>query len=1005
MYTPDQYARAKAQVDQAPADKQAILRQRMGEYEATLPNAERPGKLTGFLDAGPEGPNVPALPPESSVYKFPALGEQVNAPGAPDPNIDLSLPNASKLKQFSAPAEYVAKNPLNGVKHIAAATLGDPLDGPQANTYREPSQEQFVNDQGALLKARGIPFDPRDERFADQFAEYKDRKWQQAYQKAAAADLPLTRAEYVQHSGAWDKLKDAVVDAADMGSAFAKGYARAATLHGTDVLAAVSDKLSGRDDVGSDRAQTERDPYAEGAGELAGATRTGGPLASITEGAASIGAKIIPGAAGRIAGAALGGAVAGEAENAARSVAQGLGDMAHGRSGESAKDNFTSHLLGSGLIGGGLGAVGGVAAEGAGAVRKWVRPGTGDLAREIKANDLGGGATDVIRGVVPSKAVAANIETARPPLPGELNKPNLETTPQNVAAQKLHEPLTAQNAKDNADFTARAERENAAAYAADPNLQQPKPARNIVDSIIDTIKKRSREETGAEIPSPDEALVAHDNKPLVSLLRQATKAKVVTAVEAANEAQATGGRVVTLGEAKALGYSVSPHTPDPETGVPPDAPAIPDEPQGPPGGSTADVFGRQADKPTPWNGRDLGPRAGRAKAPPAQEPGSDWDSRGRDDARFEHVRGQRPELPGDVYVPTPNSNPSVPFEGPLPKFADPEARALQRYEPPDSSALAAKRPPLPGESLPPRAPPPEATDYAETKSGTWSPITATPAAKTAQAAGVPDEQLRVLIEPRSFNAQKYETIISGLDDLAKAGRAQGNVDPAFKDFQRAARADREQFSPEWAELKDKHYRTKLALESRAGFANIAPGNKPHSEMSANDKKTFEGGLLGYGSTEPAKKSANDAYRALADAAGPKVRAELETLRAQTAYDSLKTKATPNMRESAGAGGATTRIGGLGTAAKLRADAAARGVSRGPKGLPPIDPKTLSPELLALIRQGNPIGREYKPVGAMANMFSMGKGALGLKAGSVYNSLTPAEQKRLDGLLEATKEAQ
>jgi hypothetical protein len=112
-----------------------------------------------------------------------------------------------------------------------------------------------------------------------------------------------------------------------------------------------------------------------------------------------------------------------------------------------------------------------------------------------------------------------------------------------------------------------------------------------------------------------------------------------------------------------------------------------------------------------------------------------------------------------------------------------------------------------------------------------------------------------------------------------------------------------------------------------------------------------------------------------------------------------------MRESAGAGGATTRIGGLGTAAKLRADAAARAVSRGPKGLPPIDPNTpISPALLKLIREGNPIAREHTAAGVMSNMFSMGKGSLGLKAGSVYNSLTPDEQKKLAGLLAATKEA-
>lgn len=977
MYTPDQYARAKAQVSNAPPERAAQIRARIAAYEESLPTKDRPGKLVGFLDASPEPAaaldpltvkkQLEGLKPPDTATEAQTASVIANAPPEhADPNIDYTLPNASGRKDLAAPPEYVAKNPLNGIKHVALATLGDPLDGPGAGTYQEPSAEQFMNDQRALLKARGIPEDPNNQQFQDQFAEYKDRKWQQAYEKAAAADQPLTRAEYVDHSRSWDTLKTALEAAPDLASTFAKGFARAATLHATDALAAGSDKLTGRDDVGADRAQTERNPLTEAAGELVGAARPSGPLASLTEGAANAGAKVIPGAAGRIAGSALGGAVAGEADNLGRSVAQGLGDVAHGRSTESAKDNFTSHLLGSGLIGSGFGALGGIATEGAMAGRRALR--TSDVGREVNALEQGGGATGLVRGVTPPKAVAENIEAARPPLPGE-SKLNLEATPTDLAAGKLHEPLTAQNAKDNTEFRARAEKENAQAYAADPNLQQPKPMTKTADAVVDLIKARSLPEAeGKAIPGAEDALPARNNKPFIDLAKKLFKPRLVTSVEAADAARATGGRVISLADAEELGLPVSAmqHEPDLETGVPHDAPPIPDEPGAPAGSTREELFGA-ADKPTPWDGKDLGPRAGRAKPPPAPEPGSDWDSRGRQEARFEHVRGkQRVPLPGETYLPKPtddvtrvSNSPPVPMPSPTPSA--------------------------------PTGPPPEL-------------MPSSPAAATARAAGLPDDQLRVVLDPRSFDAKKYEEIISALDDAAKAGRAGADVDPAWKDFQRAVRQDREQFSQSWADLKDKHYREQLELEQRAGHANIAKGNKPYSEMDPNAQKAFAGSLPKYG-TPAASKDQNDAYRALADAAGPKVRAELETLRAQTAYESLKTKATPNLRESAGAGGATTRIGGLGTATKLRADAAARGISRGPKGLPPIDPKTLSPELLALIRQGNPIAREYRPSGTMANMFSMGKGSLGLKAGSVYNSLTADEQKRLQGLLDATaKEA-
>ena len=321
MLSDADYQELKAQQHNLNNEGRAALR----EYELSNPQHVATGALGASgqqkLQELPPKPaadvNVPELPAESPVEGgSPEL--QSTATQHLDTTRDGNLPTASKLKILNTPPEYVPKDPLASLKQVAVATLKDPLDGPSVGVYHEPSEKQFQADMGPVLEARKLV--PGSPAYKDAFDEYKDRKWAQAYQQAQATDTPLTRAEYVPRSSAWEQLKGMLEQAPDLASTFAKGFASGRTLHATDTLA-----------TDADLEQAQRNPIAHAAGELVGSAGATAPLAKITKGASNLAARVLPGNLfGRLAGGAVAGAASGASDLAGASAAEGIRDEAHG---------------------------------------------------------------------------------------------------------------------------------------------------------------------------------------------------------------------------------------------------------------------------------------------------------------------------------------------------------------------------------------------------------------------------------------------------------------------------------------------------------------------------------------------------------------------------------------------------------------------------------------------------------------------------------------------------
>src|SRR6478609_4485654 len=280
-------------------------------------------------------------------------------------------------------------------------------------------------------------------------------------------------------------------------------------------------------------------------------------------------------------------------------------------------------------------------------------------------------------------------------------------------------------------------------------------------------------------------------------------------------------------------------------------------------------------------------------------------------------------------------------------------------------------------------------------------LTKTLASEPEAALSIPDsynpKQFRVILDPRAYDAQKMEQVIKAIDQAGKAG-TEAKVDSMWPELMRAARIDREQFGKAWSGLKNVHHQELTALEQRAAHAGITEQKPTYDELSGNAQKAANAAITNYG---VAPKATNEALASLADNAG--VRGNLETLRGTRAYSALKEKALPNIHESIGQGGGFARLGGLLPGLKLRGDAFARTLARGPEG-EALYASKFNPRLL-----NEPLGREVTPSGPFARLLSMGGGALGVKTGSVYDSssgragpgssLSPDEKAKLQQLLE------
>lgn len=554
--TPELYAQMKENESALNDAGKAAMR----EYETANPQHGRGQRFSP--EAPPSVGQVPKdVPPDEPV----------------DTTLDHGLPNASGLKTLLRPPEYVAKNPLNGIKHVVIATLKDPLgstheSGPGAGVYHEPSEKQFQADMGSVMQAKG--YAPDSPQYDLAFKEYKDRKWVQAYDQAEANDVPLTRAAYVPRSGMWEQLKGALAEMPDVATAFAKGFASGGTLHATDAL-----------ETDADREQAERDPIARGAGELAGSLRTTGPLAKIAQGASKAvpwlaGATLGPGLAarfpaglGRLVSSAVAGGVTGVADLAGHSAAEAV------RGVPNAKERFVQSLPGALETGAAFGAGGQLLAEGGNAVQKSVLGATPELG-QLRP---GGGNSDILFGVRPGKDVAANIEAAREPIPGEA-KARPEGNATEIAAKKIQQPLTAANAASHASAHQSVAAEQDAAIAADPKLQEQLPATKTAQAAVDWALAKLQPEAragylpGISKPLSSEVLPGADISEVQKLAPRLWKPRLVTAVDASSVANRARGRSITLDEARKLGIPLGELSKElGAEGVPLNAPPIPSE--------------------------------------------------------------------------------------------------------------------------------------------------------------------------------------------------------------------------------------------------------------------------------------------------------------------------------------------------------------------------------------------------------------------------------------------
>ncbi len=1089
MYTEAQYRKAKAALDD-PQLESKVGPERMGKWAQRIEEYEAAQAAAPAAQAGPAG----GLSPEDEVRltespAVPLPNDATPPEFAPPSDTDFELPNASKLKKYSSPPEYVSKS-RSGLSQIAEMYVRKGgIDGLSATMHFEPSERQFEADMGPYLQAKGIA--PGTEDYQKALDTYRDAKWEQAYKAAEAEDRTLTRAEYVpEHAPGWDKLTAWLGDKADTASAFTKGIIHGRTLGLTRALE--------RD---SDRVQRERSPVASGIGELAGAVNPKSLVSKLTSGVGKLGAV---GRLGRYGASAVAGGVAGTADVAGHAIGDTLSDKLHGRPPDpEERSNLTGRLLGGALFGAGGGALG----EGVGALAQRYSRGIRDrstkFGEELSNAESTGTATNAMTGLEPSSDVRAMLERARGPVPGE-NKPLAMGSPVEQAASDVRGPIVAQQVDERAAALKRMEEDAGAMYARDPALKKGHGMHETGQTLLKTVLDRSQPEAADKfLPSADDALGATNNAQFSDMVRKLFKPRLVDDVDAAAEAARTGGHVVTLEEAQRAGFKVKGLETElnPETGVPHNAPSLssysnvsegellPDSGSMPwfPQGNPVDVLPKYGKDTLAAHADEV---AGFPGATPEQAAALNKWSFGHDEA----IRGVQKGTPDAELI----AQRLKAYGGPVDKLGVPheqhlaEARAAATHiaeylknTPPasklpfvyrglvmsredakkflqqssfdlgnaassvsadpavarsfvarnlkdgdvgitlklghnnarDISPYAADRVKVERElMLPPgskfgavnryedasnpghyivegkHAPSPD--DLGATRPEIELPPPGAPAAQhdVELPPGRQEKTFRVILEPREYDALKMEQQIQAIDRAGKAG-TDAKVDPAWPELMRAARIDREQFGKAWSGLKNVHHEELTALEQRAAHAGIAE-NKHYPDMSGNAQKTANAAITNYG---VAPQATNEALAELAGNAG--VRGGLETLRGTRAYSALKESASPNMNEGITGGGGFLRLGGFGPALKLRADVFARGLARGPDGLP-MSGTTVTPAQV-----GQPLERSLLP---SSGLLAMGRGALGVKTGSVYdsatgrskpgNSLTPQERAQLEKLL-------
>lgn len=898
MYTPEQYAKAKAALDD-PGTEAKVGPERMGkwaekiaEYEAAQAPVAQPAEDHGFE-------------PEPSIADFQSV--------QPDETRDANLPNASKLKRFKAPPEYVSKS-HSPLSVIAKNTLLDPLAGPASTMYFEPSEQQFQADLGPYLQAKGVQ--PGSEDYLLAYAEYKDRKWEQAYAAAAAEDRPLTRHEYVRGSSGWEKLSNTLGQLGDSAAAFAHGYVNGLAPGAAQAASGASDALTGRDEVSADRERAARNPGASAVGEFMGSINP----RSIPNKVAGLVGRVARPALGRFGAAGLAGAAGADTQILGNAGGQALADQLHGRPMDrDLKNQFAARLLAGSMLGTGAGVFGEGVATAAQKYRGAIRSATSDIGPELTNAEASGTATDLLSGLKPSSDVREMLERARGPVPGEAKLPPSGSAVE-YAAGRVRGPIVAQQVDERVAALKRMEEASGSMYSRDPQLQKPRQMNEVSAEVLRELLDRGQPGTAALLPETGEALAGRNNGPLQAFSRAIHKPRLVALVDAGKEAARTGGRVVTLEQAQRAGFKVKglENEINPETGLPHNAPPLSEYDRVTDGDLLPDANDMSRatrvdnDRATFVDDGMLEPPAPIGPAPANDAHGVVFGAGGQNDVR------QAPTMARILALGGKPANSFAEIDPALKKAIGKAGLAANDIEVPE---------------------------------------------------GYNPKNFRVILEPHAYDAMKMEQQLQAIDAAGKAG-TEAKVDPIWPKLMRAARIDREQFGKAWAGLKAVHHEELTALEQRAAHAGITE-DKYYPEMSGNAQKAANSAITNYG---VAPKDTNDALTELADNAG--VRPGLETLRGTRAYSALKEKA--GAQAGVTDGGGFLRVGGLIPGAKLRLDALARGVTRGPEGNP-LFMQQFNPAMT-----GEPLGRELLP---SSGLLGMGRGALGVKTGSVYDSTT------------------
>lgn len=916
MYTPEQYARAKALLDDPGTEakygpeRMGLLAQNVAEYEA----AQAPPAA----DHGFE--------PEPSIADFQSV--------VPNDKLDANLPSASYRKDLYADPEYISKS-HSPLATIAKNTAYDPLAGPSSTMYFEPTEQQFQVDMGPYLAAKGVL--PGSDEYGTKFGEYKDRKWMKARAAAEAEDRPLTRSEYVKNSSNWDALSNFLGKTSDVATAFTYGFARGGAPGLTQAISAAG----GPDVVDADRARAARNPTADAAGAFLGsvnprsvANKVAGAVGRLAQPALSRAATPLvsrlaapaarPGAIdaiGRYGAAGFAGGAGAGVDIMANAGGEDLADRLHGRPMDrDLKNQFAARLLAGSMLGFGAGVFGEGVASAAQKYRGAIRSATSDIGPELTNAETSGTATDLLRGLKPSSDVREMLERARGPVPGEAKLPPSGSAVE-YAASRVRGPIVAQQVDEHAAALKRMEEASGAMYSRDPQLQKPRQMHEVSAEVLRELLDRGQPGTATLLPETGEALAGRNNAPLQAFSRAIHKPRLVAEVDAGKEAARTGGRVVTLEQARRAGFKVQglENEINPETGLPHNAPPLSE-------------YGRVSDSELLPDSSDMS-RATRV-----------------DNSRPTFVDDGMLEPPAPIGPAPANDAHGVLFS----------ARGQNDIQPSPTMARIISGGGRPANTF-------AQIDPALKKAIDSSGLGA--ANDIVVPEGYNPKNFRVILEPHAYDAMKMEQQLHAIDAAGKAG-TEAKVDPIWPKLMRAARIDREQFGKAWAGLKNVHHEELTALEQRAAHAGITERN-PYPEMSGNAQKAANSAITNYG---VAPQATNEALAELADNAG--VRPALETLRGTRAYSALKEKA--GAQAGVTDGGGFLRVGGLIPGAKLRLDALARGVTRGPEGNP-LFVQQFNPAHVS-----EPLGRELLP---SSGLLGMGRGALGVKTGSVYDSTT------------------